>query len=70
MIFSRSPLMSAQTTHLGPLGFTPRGAGQSERKRSESRALKHERSSQYRLPLDHELQRLADQIDLAFAEFG
>ena len=29
-------------TCLSPLGFTPRGAGQSERKRSESRALKSE----------------------------
>ena len=62
---------SAQTTHLGPLGFTPRGAGQSEGaaraalERSNTSAL-----TQYRLPLDHQLQRLADEIDLAFAEFG
>ena len=28
--FSSPPVASAQTTHLGPRGFTPRGAGQSE----------------------------------------
>jgi hypothetical protein len=77
-LFSRSPLrrLALASTRLsavclGPLGFTPRGAGQSEGaaraalERSNTSAL-----TQYRLPLDHQLQRLADEIDLAFAEFG